>query len=423
MKIHIDIDCFFVSAARIIEPYLEGKPVAIGGRSDTKIFESTFSKQKIDFQNSGNFVPTFYKEYEQQDDDIKNFIDSSGKIRGILTTASYEARAYGIKTAMRIDEALQLCPSLIIKAPNMTLYQTLSNQLHEFLLQNIPIVEQASIDEFYGDLSGWVEDKDVEEFIDILRHRIKKELHLPVSIGASDTKYIAKLATNFAKPFGSKVIYTKTLEHTISTLHVKDFPGIGKKMTQKFHQSGIYTLGEILKRKERVQTLGPYALDLYYRISGLKDEELKTSKPRKSIGISRTIDPLYDRMELRRRVRILVRHLSHAILKLDVYPTVYHFSLRYEMNKKSHVNISSNTLFSEQFFDTLCMQMLQKADIYTRLYVIRISISCGSFTRDSKKELDLTTYMQAQQERKLSEVTLKAREKYGLHILKWGSEL
>ena len=423
MKIHIDIDCFFVSATRIIEPHLEGKTVAIGGRSDTKIFDTSFSKQKVDFQNSGNFVPIFYKDYEQEDDDIRNFIDSSGKIRGILTTASYEARAYGIKTAMRIDEALQLCPSLIIKAPNMTLYQKLSHQLHEFLMQNIPIVEQASIDEFYGDLTGWIEDKDVEEFIDILRHRIKKELHLPVSIGASNTKYIAKLATNFAKPFGSKVIFSNELEHAISYLQVKDFPGVGKKMMQKFHQSGIYTLGDVLKRKKRMQTLGPYALELYYRISALKDDELKISKPRKSIGISRTIDPLYDRMELRRRVHILVRHLSHAILRLDVYPTVYHFSLRYEMNKKSHVNISSTRLFSEQFFDTLCMRMLQKTDIYKRLHIIRISISCGSFTKDSKKELDLTTYAQAKQERKLNEVTLKAREKYGLHILKWGSEL
>ena len=107
MKIHIDIDSFFVSAARIVEPSLEGKPVAIGGRSDTKIFESgDEGVQAVDFQNSGSFVPTFYKHYNERDDDLENFIDEKGKVRGILTTASYEARAYGVKTAMRIEEAL-----------------------------------------------------------------------------------------------------------------------------------------------------------------------------------------------------------------------------------------------------------------------------------------------------------------------------
>jgi len=74
------------------------------------------------------------------------------------TTSSYEARAFGIKTAMTIREALQLCPHLIIKAPNMSFYQELSHKLHDFLSTRIPLIEQASIDEFYGDLSGWVED-------------------------------------------------------------------------------------------------------------------------------------------------------------------------------------------------------------------------------------------------------------------------
>jgi len=92
MKIHIDIDSFFVSAARIVDPSLEGKPVAIGGRSDTKIFEYDAASQMVDFQNSGSFVPTFYKAYEDRDDELSSFVDSDGRIHGILTTASYELR-------------------------------------------------------------------------------------------------------------------------------------------------------------------------------------------------------------------------------------------------------------------------------------------------------------------------------------------
>jgi len=108
MKIHIDIDCFFVSAARIVDPSLEHKAVAIGGRSDTKIFSKNAKNQTVNFDNSGSFVPTFYAKYDKND--INTFKDSKGNIRGILTTSSYEARAYGVKTAMSIREALQLCP-------------------------------------------------------------------------------------------------------------------------------------------------------------------------------------------------------------------------------------------------------------------------------------------------------------------------
>ncbi len=423
MKIHIDIDCFFVSAIRIKHPELEGKAVAIGGRSDTKIFSKEAARQNVNLQNSGSFVPTFYKAYEERDDDLSNFIDEQGRVRGILTTASYEARAFGIKTAMSIKEALGLCPHLIIKAPDMSWYQELSHKLHEFLSQNIPLVEQASIDEFYGDLCGWVEERDVAEFIDILRHRIKKELQLPVSIGAAPTKHIAKLATSFAKPFGSKVVFKEEIRSFVEDVPIESFPGIGRKMRLRLHESGIYTLGELLRRRERLFSMGPYAREVYLRVQGRSDEPLKSVSGRKSIGISRTIDPLYDRGELLRRVHVLVRHLSYAILKLGVMPTTYHLTLRYEMNKRSSVSYSSTTLFSESFFDRVCTSMLHKADIYKRLHVIRISIHCGSFTKDSKKELDLTTFEEAQKERNLSESTHAAREKYGLDILKWGSEL
>ena len=248
MKIHIDIDCFFVSATRILHPELENKPVAIGGRSDTKIFSKDAKEQTVNFENSGSFVPTFYKTYEESDD-LDAFKDDDGRIRGILTTSSYEARAYGIKTAMSIKEALGLCPNLIIKAPNMSLYQKLSHELHEFLQTKIPLIEQASIDEFYGDLSGWVDDEDIARFIDDLRHEIKKVTKLPVSIGAAKTRYIAKLATTAAKPFGCKIIYPHELDNFINKIAVGEFAGIGKSMKAKLQSAQIHTLGDLKNRR------------------------------------------------------------------------------------------------------------------------------------------------------------------------------
>ncbi|MEN4053900.1 MULTISPECIES: DNA polymerase IV [Sulfurimonas] len=422
MKIHIDIDCFFVSAARIKEPYLEHKAVVIGGRSDTKIFSREAKNQTVNFENSGSFVPTFYKAYEQKDDDIESFMEN-GKLRGILTTASYEARSYGIKTAMSLREAKELCPHLIIKAPNMSLYQELSHKLHDFLSRKIPLIEQASIDEFYGDLSGWVVDEDVPEFIDRLRHEIKKELRLPVSIGAAHTRYIAKLATSYAKPFGCKTIYRWDFDTFVNPIKVEDFAGIGRSMKRKLHAAQIHTLGELRERRGTLESWGPYAKELYKRVNGESDAAIEVKRERKSIGISRTFDPLFDRTELRRRVHILARHLSYAIFKLDVIPTVFHLSINYEMNQKSHINISKAEIFTEKKFDALCLELFTQADIQRRLQVIRLSINCSSFTKHSRKELSLIGFNDEQKMHTLSKSSQKLREKYGIDTIKFASEM
>ncbi|QHG90511.1 DNA polymerase IV [Sulfurimonas sp. CVO] len=423
MKIHIDIDCFFVSAARIKEPFLNGKPVAIGGRSDTKIFNKDAKEQSVNFENSGSFVPTFYKAYEKSDDDINAFKDADGRVRGILTTSSYEARAYGIKTAMSIREALTLCSHLIIKAPDMSLYQKLSHELHDFLSSKIPLVEQASIDEFYGDLSGWIDDEDIPKFIDELRHEIKEVIKLPVSIGAAPTRYIAKLATSHAKPFGCKVVRHYEMRGFIEEIPVGAFAGIGKSMKAKLQSAQIHTLGELSRRRGTLESWTPYAKELYARVCGLSDDKIHTKHIRKSIGISRTFDPLFDREELRRRVHVLARHLSFAILKLKVIPTVFHLSINYEMSQKSHKNITLCEIFTEKKFDSLCLTLFNEADIYKRLHVIRISINCSSFTRESKKELSLLNFADEEKMQKLTEYSQNIREKYGIDMLKWGSEL
>lgn len=423
MKIHIDIDCFFVSAARTVDPALENKPVAIGGRSDTKIFNKEAKNQTVNLENTGSFVPTFYKAYEAKDDNIDAFKDEDGRIRGILTTSSYEARAYGVKTAMSIKEALGLCPELIIKAPNMSLYQKLSHELHHFLQTKIPLVEQASIDEFYADVTSWIDDEDVPSFIENLREEIKRELKLPVSIGSAKTRYIAKLATSYAKPFGCKTIYPQMEDKFVDPIKVEHFAGIGKSMKAKLKSVQIHTLGDLKKRRGTLESWGPYAKELYARVSGISDAPIETKHTRKSIGISRTFDPLFDRGELKRRVHILARHLSFAILKLKVIPTVFHLSIAYEMNQKSHKNISLCEVFTEKKFDSLCLQLFNEADNQKRLSVIRISINCSSFTRDSKKELSLIGFNEEQKMKRLTESSQLLREKYGIDTLKWGSEM
>lgn len=423
MKIHIDLDCFFVSAERTLDKNLLHKPVAVGGRSDTNIFTHHAKDQNINFDNSGSFVSTFYQEYERQADDIKNFIDPDGRIRGILTTASYEARRYGVKTAMSINEALRLCPDLIIKSPNMRLYQKLSHELHLFLQERIPFVEQASIDEFYGDIGGWIQDQDVPEFIDSLRHSIKSTLNLPVSIGAAHSRFIAKLATTEAKPFGCKTIYPWDFDNFVNPLHVSKFSGIGRSMMAKLQDAQIHTLGELRKRRGTIESWGPYAKELYKRVNGEADTPISLKSQRKSIGISRSFDPVFDRHELRRRIIILSRHLLFAIQKLQVIPTTFSLTIRYEYNQKSHISTMKRKEFNEMEFKDFCLGLFRDADTQRRLHVSYLGINATDFTHICKRELSLLEMDEKQELQRLTKEAHKVREKYGLGILKWGSEI
>jgi DNA polymerase IV len=423
MKIHIDLDAFFVSAERTRDNGLHHRPVAVGGRGDTYIFDTQSGHQNFDLENHGAFLGAFFQTYDPTQHDIQKFLDSQGRVRGIITTASYEARKYGIKTGMSIREALLRCPQLIIKAPDMALYKQLSHQLHDFLNHRIPLIEQASIDEFYADVGGWVDDAQVPNFIDKLRHEIQRTLNLPVSIGAAHSKAIAKLATNRAKPFGCKTIYPDELFDFIDEIPVSDFPGIGRSMQKKLQMFQIHTLGQLRRNQGIVSSWGPYAKTIYQHVIGQDTHKINPLHVRKSIGISRTFDPLYNRAELRRRIIILSRHLAHAVIHLDVLPTTYHLSIRYEYSQKSHANTTESRLFNETWFRDLCLCLFDKADLHKNDKILRLSISCSHFTCNSRRSLSLLHYEEDRKEYQFSQKMAAIRKRHGLDMLRWGSEM
>ena len=424
MKIHIDLDCFFVSAERTMDPTLRGLPVGIGGRGDTKIFSHEKSRQFLNLKNSGAFVPAYFFEHSStKDNDLHKFIDPDGRIRGMLTTTSYEARAFGVKTGCTINEALRMCPNIIIKQPNMRLYQELSHKLKRFLQKRIPIIEQGSIDEFYGDLDGWVDDAEVPEFITTLKNEALLVLDLPLSIGAANSKYTAKMATNDAKPFGTKVVYPDEVHNFIKEKPIKEFPGIGRRTEKALLSRGIVTLGDIARHPDIFMHSTKSQKDLYERVCGIDKTPLQEERERKSIGISRTFDPLYDRQEMRRRVIILSRHLSHALIRMKKHPTHYSLSIRYELSQKGNAAITLNRLFSEPFLRTTMLDLFEKADIHRELKVIRIGLSCSAFTQSNHHTFSLLEYEEDTKQHKLTQSTSKLREKYGLDTLQWGSEL
>lgn len=417
MKIHLDLDSFFISAERIKNPKLLDIPAAVGGRGDPFIFDKKNQKKvEIDQQNSGAFVPNIFY---NADNSFKEYFVEGEKIRGIIITASYEARRYGIKTGMSIREALSLCPNLTVIPPNHLYYHSLSHELKNFLENKIPLVEQFSIDEFFGDLSGWIEDDDIENFLKELQNEIKEKFKLPISIGAAKSKWIAKLATSFAKPEGIKIV--KDVENFIKDIPIEKFPGIGRGYAKRLHRLKIEKLGEIKDAKKLFYSWKKPGITLYKRILGIDNEPILLHHPRKSIGISRTIDPINDREEIKRRVIIMSRFLAYSIEKLLLNPTLFYFSIKYDFGGKSKSHILIFKPFNEKLLKDVMIELFKKCDIYKFSNVVRLSMSCSRFY--SKKTFDIFTYEDDKKHQNLAFQNKKVRDKYGVDSLKWGIEM
>ena len=421
MFIHIDIDCFFVSAHRTLDDSLFHIPVAVGGRSNLNIFSSKKEVRQIS-TNSGAFVSTILTN-EGQKTFKEYFVDENGKIRGIITTASYEARAFGVKTAMSVNEALSLCPHLKMLPPNYPLYHDLSSKLKELLVNDIPMVEQFSIDEFFGDVTGYIGENEIVEFAYNLKKKIYKELKLPVSIGVANTKYLSKLITEYAKPDGIKYVSADNIGNFIKDIPIKEFPGIGKGFQERLKGYGIRTLGDIKKNQKLFYFWKKPGIDLYNRVCGIRDNKLTIEREKKSIGIGRTFDAIFDRNELKRRVMILCRYLCFLVKKENVNPLTYAIKIRYEYKIKSKDYINVNRIFNEMDFKNEMVKLFEKTDNHKTHGVIQLNITVLNFAKINEYTYNLFEYENDVKKRALTNQMQKLRVKYGVDIVKSGFEI
>ncbi len=416
MKIHLDLDAFFISAERIKNPFLRGKPAAVGGRGDPFIFQRSDAKMECIANKQGAFVPSMF--YDANSTFADYFCDRE-RVRGIIVTSSYEARKYGVKTGMTIKEALQLCPSLVVVPPNHLYYHSLSHELHLFLQSQIPLVEQFSIDEFFGDLSGYVQDRDLLSFLYCLQKRIEDRFKLPISIGAAKSKWIAKLATSYAKPHGVKVV--EDIPSFIRHIPIEKFPGIGRGYLKRLKGYGISYLGETKDIYPLFASWKRPGITLYKRIWGEDNEPILPKSPRKSLGISRTMDPIVQRAEIKRRITVLCRHLSYSLFRYGLSPTFYAISIKYETGQKSKAHTISSRMFSEKMLIDTALELFGKCDISPTEAIVRIGVRCGRFY--GAKEPNLLTLLYDKKLKKLSSSNQKIRKKYGINVLQWGVEL
>lgn len=422
MFLHIDIDSFFASAERSVDASLKHIPMAVGSRSNLEIFNKKRTNIRLMNNNSGAFVtPVFYSDKKKSFESVfVDDIDGRKKIRGIITTASYEARAFGVKTAMPIAQALQLCPHMVVVPSHYTLYHKLSHQIHTFMQEQIPKVEQYSIDEFFADVSGWVKDEDLYAFAKELQKKVLEKFDIPVSIGISKAKWIAKLATESAKPYG--VFEVKDIDAYIENIPIKAFPGIGKGFQERLGKYHISTLGEVKTHKSLFYSWKKPGIQLYHRVTGTDNEGIESRGDRKSIGISRTFDAINDSKEVKRRIMIMARHIVYMVMAIEVNPTTYYLKINYEYGIKVKKSETVNRIFSETLFKQILSEMYETMAQPSNA-AIKLSVNVSNFTAQQHKTLSLLDIEEDIEQRDLSVEIQKLRERFGLDIVKTADEL
>ena len=244
--LHVDMDAFFAAIEVLYDSSLKGKPVIVGGLSR----------------------------------------------RGVVSTASYEARRFGIHSAMPIFKARKKCPKGVFLAVKMERYKEVSRKIMGLLKDFSPLVEQVSIDEAYLDITGTENLFGCpEEIARRIKERIGKETGLTCSIGIAPNKFMAKVASDMHKPDGLTIILATEMDQFLSILPVEKIPGVGKRAVEDLRRYGVKTVGD-LKRFTREQLLtnfGKSGLRLYHIAKGRGDSEVVPKRETKSISSEETL--------------------------------------------------------------------------------------------------------------------------------------
>ena len=245
---HFDLDSFFVSVEIINNPSLKGKPVLVGG-------------------------------YE----------------RGVVAACSYEARKFGIHSAMPMKKAMQLCPHAIVTNSSRSDYSKYSRWVTDIIASKVPLFEKASIDEFYIDLTGMDKFFGVSQYAKDLREQITKETGLPISCGLASARFIAKMATNEAKPNGFLEIPQGKEMDFLWPLGIEKINGVGKQTEQSLKSFGIYTIEDIAKTPIELMEryAGKWGEALWHKAHGIGSAEITTDWEQKSMSHENTFDTDY----------------------------------------------------------------------------------------------------------------------------------
>ncbi|MBU7217447.1 DNA polymerase IV [Staphylococcus gallinarum] len=244
--IHVDMDYFFAQVEMRDNPKLKGKPVIVGGKASS---------------------------------------------RGVVSTASYEARQYGVHSAMPTAQAHKLCPNGYYVSPRFEAYKAASDKIMKIFKSYTDIVEPLSLDEAYLDITHLVRpDLPASSIAQYIRRDIFEETKLTASAGVSYNKFLAKLASGMNKPNGLTVIDYNNVHEILMNLDIGDFPGVGKASKEKMHEHDIFNGQDLYNQSEYelIRLFGKRGHGLYNKARGVDHNPVKPTRIRKSVGTERT---------------------------------------------------------------------------------------------------------------------------------------
>ena len=320
-------------------------------------------------------MDAFYASIEQRDNpDYREkplAVGYDGK-RGVVAAASYEARRYGVRSAMPSVTALRKCPHLIFVMPRFDVYKSVSAQIMEIFKEYTDKVEPLSLDEAFLDVT--VNKKNIEHATQIAREikrKIYNRISLTASAGVSYNKFLAKIASDYKKPDGLSVIMPEMAESFLEKLEIERFFGVGKVTAQRMHELGIkngYDLKQF-SELELVRNFGKNGSQYYHFVRGVDDREVESEQVRKSLGAEETFsDDLYKMVDLLRELDEIAREVNKRAVKRKFMSKTLTLKVKYaDFNVITRTRTVDYYLRSyEQLFELGKELLLQLDDIESR---------------------------------------------------------
>jgi DNA polymerase-4 len=375
---HLDLDAFFVSVERILDPKLNGKPVIVGG--DPKYG------------------------------------------RGVVAACSYEARVFGLHSAMPIRTAYKLCPHGIYLHGHGDEYTRFSKAVKNILEQYAPLIEQASIDEFYLDMTGTQKMYgSMFAFATVIQKEIWDKIGLPCSIGIGSNKNVAKIGSDCMKPKGITYIILGMEKEFLAPMPVETIPGVGKVMKQSLNARAIYRIGDIttLRSDYFATAYGKYGVDLWRKAHGEGTDYLTIQRTRKSISRETTFgNDVTSEEEIKNTLFYLAGKVCQSLRNKGWETSTIDIKLRYtDFQTLTRAKTIKPSDDDKIIFDT-AWDLMKKAR--TRRVAVRlIGVGVTNFSPLSEQEFLFEDY-QVKRNEMLRAVT-KIRDKFGYEALLIGS--